>query len=61
MKHMALAVALFVSLAAPTWGGVNECKDGYWMRHERCQALLSDCVQWAELGDGGEAHTAQWP
>ncbi len=29
MKRIALAVVLFVSMAAPSWAGVDECKAAY--------------------------------
>ena len=55
MKRIALAVVLFVSMAAPSWAGVDECKAAYDVAFQSAdfdfETALRECKPLAEQGN----------
>ncbi len=64
MKRIALTVVLFVSMAAPSWAGVDECKAAYEAALQAAdfdfEIALRECKPLAEAGDADAQTRLGW-
>ena len=60
MKRIALAVVLFVSMAAPSWAGVDECKAALQAADFDFEIALRECKPLAEAGDADAQTRLGW-